>query len=215
MSLRSAIITCAAVTALGIAGLVVAGAADQRSTAFSADVPTAGPQVVLRSGQQACESPVYASASFGSVTAWVVSKSGPGATLEMRVRSLHGATLAAGRTPVGSAGSTPRTFRLTRVVAAGQAVVVCFRSTGPKPAQVLGSSGRFSLLFLRPHPISLLSSLPAIFARASLFRPTWMGAWAFWALLALLLVGFAVGGVAITQAVRADLEAEGNAGLEP
>ena len=80
MSLRRAIIACAAVSVLGIAGLIAAGATDQRWTAFSPDVAKAGPQVVLQRGQQACDGSVRVSASFGSVLAWVVGESRPGAS---------------------------------------------------------------------------------------------------------------------------------------
>jgi hypothetical protein len=208
MSPRTPIVTFTAVAVLGIAVLVAAGARDQRSTAFSPDVGAAGPQVVLDSGRMGCEQqPTYVQARFGSVKTWLVADSWPGASLEMRIYSLSHAALAAGRIAAGYVGPVTPTFELSRTVAAGQQVIVCIGSAGPKPTGVLGAAGQFTLLFLRPHSEPLLSAIPDIFGRAALFRPTWVGTWTFWLLLALLAIAFVVGGIAVVAAVRSD-EAE-------
>jgi hypothetical protein len=61
-----------------------------------------------------------------------------------------------------------------------------------------------ALLFLREHPRSLLSLVPTIFRRASLFRPGWVGPWTYWLLSAALLGAFGLAGVAVTRAARSD-----------
>jgi hypothetical protein len=57
-------------------------------------------------------------------------------------------------------------------------------STASLEGQPAGTD--ISLLFLRSHPASSLSLLPAIFRRAALFRPSWIGAWTFWLLAAVV-----------------------------
>jgi len=210
MTRRSAIIAFVAVALVGIAGLLVAASQYERTTAFSPGVPSAGPQVALHPGQVACENPTLVQASFASVTAWLGGTANPGAALEMSIRSAGGARLATASIPATDVASSTPVFKLSRTVAAGQWIVVCLHAIGPQTTQVLGSSGQFTLLFLRPHPESLLSAIPSIFDRAALFRPTWVGAWTFWALLALLGVAFVACGVAVAKAVGSDL-----AGDEP
>jgi hypothetical protein len=45
-----------------------------------------------------------------------------------------------------------------------------------------------TLEFFRPQQRSLLRVLPQMFDRASLFRAPWLGAWAYWVLLAGIVV---------------------------
>jgi len=46
-----------------------------------------------------------------------------------------------------------------------------------------------ALELVRAPERSLLSEVPDMFERASLFRPGWMGAWTFWLLLAAVAIG--------------------------
>ncbi|MFZ0042168.1 MAG: hypothetical protein WAK93_12740 [Solirubrobacteraceae bacterium] len=62
----------------------------------------------------------------------------------------------------------------------------------------------FSLVLLHHTGESLLGSLGKAFARASLFRPAWVGAWTYWALAGALLATIGVGAVAISAAADAD-----------
>jgi hypothetical protein len=55
-------------------------------------------------------------------------------------------------------------------------------STASLDGQPAGTD--ISLVFLRSHPASSLSLLPAIFRRAALFRLSWVGAWTLWLLAA-------------------------------
>jgi hypothetical protein len=46
-----------------------------------------------------------------------------------------------------------------------------------------------AMVFPRPEPKSVLALVPQMFRRAALFRPGWVGAWTFWLLAALILIG--------------------------
>jgi hypothetical protein len=69
------------------------------------------------------------------------------------------------------------------------------------------SALQFSLALLGS-PTDTLSQLPTAFRRASLFRPTWVGVWTYWALLAGLLVAVAACGAALIAAARTDERTE-------
>ena len=68
---------------------------------------------------------------------------------------------------------------------------------GGKPVATLG----LSLVMLPAHPRSLLSMVPTAFARAALFKASWVGTWTFWVLAAALLAGFAVAAAAVRWAL--------------
>ncbi len=230
MSVRGALITFTVVAALGLAALLGAAAADQRSSAFSLDVSPDEPIATLSPGDQVCQGPFAATASFGSVTAWVSPFGNVGASLRMLVRSVSGATLATGQSPAGYHQlATARTFRLDATVAAGRRISVCLRSAGPEQVAVLGAGARdatqlanvgrlrptgrspaaaIALVFTRRHPRSLLSLFPTIFRRAAVFRPPWVGPWTYWVLVAGVLAAFVLGGLAVTRAVRSDTRSD-------
>lgn len=121
----------------------------------------------------------------------------------------------------------PGSTELSATLPAGRPMTLCLRNAGTTVISLLGAtsvarshgltvSGRISggltvagrrsnlalsLLFLRPHPVSLLSQIPRIFSRASLFRPAWVGPWTFWCLVVALLAAFPLGGLALARAV--------------
>jgi hypothetical protein len=63
---------------------------------------------------------------------------------------------------------------------------------------------RFSLVLLNDGSGSLLDSLSTAFARASLWRPGWVGAWTFWGLTVALVATFGLAVIAIADGARAD-----------
>ena len=63
---------------------------------------------------------------------------------------------------------------------------------------------QFSLVLLRPSGQSLLGSLSTAFARASLFKLSWLRPWAGWLLSVLLLARIGFGSAAISAAARDD-----------
>lgn len=204
MSVRTTVITFTTVAIVGTGALLAASAADQRWTAFSPGVPPSDPVRALSPGTQFCQAPSKAIVGFGSVRTWVSATAPPGAVLQLRVRSLSGATIAAGRTSTGYGEFVDPTFNLDAPVAGGQRVSVCLRNAGPAPVTLLGANRRLAFLFLRHHPESLLSLLPTVFKRAALFRPGWVGPWTFWLLLAGMLAAFVLAGTAVVRAAASD-----------
>ena len=63
---------------------------------------------------------------------------------------------------------------------------------------------KFSLALLSDGDRSLLGSLPTAFSRASLWRPSWVGAWTFWVLAIALLATFGLAVVAVISAAGDD-----------
>jgi hypothetical protein len=228
MSVRATVVTFAVVAVLGVAALLAAAAADRRFSAFSLDVGPDGPIASLSPGQRVCQGPFEAAVGFGSVTAWISANGNVGASIQMRVLSAAGATLATGQIPKGYAGLGARTFELDRAVASGRRITVCLRSTGPEAVSLFGAGtttaiqfahvGRLApaglegatlaLVFTRRHPRSLLSLFPTIFRRAAVFRPSFVGAWTYWLLVAGVLAAFVLGGLAVARAVRSDAESD-------
>jgi hypothetical protein len=106
--------------------------------------------------------------------------------------------------PPGYVDGTPQTADLGGVVGPVRDLAVCIRNEGRTPVFVYGSdnvtsSGTvmdgetsptdFDLRFVRADPPTFAESLPDAFDRAALFRPGWVGAWVYWALLVLLVAG--------------------------
>jgi hypothetical protein len=222
MSARAGVIAVALVAVLGIAGLLLAAGSDGRSTAFSLDIPPADAAAVLHPGQTVCQGPLTASAAFGSLTPWITPVSGGGAAISLTVQdALTNRTVATGDIAAYPGPISPL-VGLSRAVPSGQRVRICLRSRGPGVVELLGALpasdalaaddgsatgvGRaaIALLFFRPHPRSLLSMVPTIFARASLFRPSWVGPWTYWLLTAAFLGAFVLAGFAVMRAVRSD-----------
>jgi hypothetical protein len=232
MSARAGVIAVAVVAVLGVAALLLAAGSDGRSTAFSLDIPPGGPVATLHRGQKVCQGPFTATATFGSVTPWITpvvaagaapTSPANGAAIALTVRdAVTNATLATGDIAAGYRDPIAPSVALTRAILSGQRVRVCLQSRGPGVVAVLGAmpvnqalaaddgtatgSGQaaIALLFSRPHPRSLLSMVPTIFGRASLFRPGWVGPWTYWVLTAAFLGTFALGGFAVARAARSE-----------
>jgi hypothetical protein len=218
MSRRTGIIAFLVVALVGVAALLVAAGSDKRATAFSEGVPVSALLPAFEPGQSVCQGPIPVSARFGAIQGYLATDRPPGGGLLVSVRAAGGGLLASGRVSRRFATEMIFDARLDHVVGAGRSVTVCFRSTGPERLALIGdvrinpavrltvagkpSAEEASLVFLRPKPRSLLALIPTVFARASLFRPGWVGTWTFWLLAALLLAGFAFGALAIAQADR-------------
>ena len=222
MRLRATVITIAVATVVAVVLLVYSGTRDQQHTAFSIDVDPGPPiAATLRPGQEACQGPIHTIAPFGAVFPWLSPNAAPGAAITLSVRDYASrAPLATGEVSQGYAVPVAPTVELSHTVRQGRDIAVCLRSAGPKPVGLIGNppntrSGKLvvdgrpkqdvmALLFVRPRPVSLLSQIPAVFRRAALFRPDWVGSWTFW-VLAMLFAGTLVGaGYAVVQAERAD-----------
>ena len=232
MSGRANVLVVAAVAILGVAGLLLAAGNDGRSTAFSLDIAPAGPVSVLQPGQAACQGPITPPSSFAFVQPWIypalatgaiTTGSIPGAAVDLTVRdAVTNTILASG--PIAAQYVRPifPIVALDRTIPSGRRIRVCLRSRGPGTVDLMGDPlpnqalrdddgnvtgeprAAISLLFLRQRPRSLLSLVPTVFTRASLFRPGWVGPWTYWLLSAVLLGAFVLTGVAVTRATRSD-----------
>ncbi|MDQ6835773.1 MAG: hypothetical protein M3016_06255 [Actinomycetota bacterium] len=229
---RTAALTFAIVLALGVAGLVGAGLTDQRRIAFSAQVPVSNPVAILKPGQSVCQGPISVPAAFDGITAWLPVQPAPSPTTSLTATVTPSAgggrpastalriSAGVGRALVWLHGVFPAT------IASGRAATLCLTATRGGSIHLMGgsatdSSGRLtgrppgilttaptsptalSLVFLR-HPRSLVSMVPTVLTRAALFRPTWMGAWTYWLLLAGLLGATGLLAVALARAADAD-----------
>ena len=68
-----------------------------------------------------------------------------------------------------------------------------------------GSAGDVVSLVLRSKPDhSLLGSLPTVFSRAALWRPSSVGTWTFWLLAFGTLAAFGLGVIAVVGAAESD-----------
>ena len=211
--------TFALAALVATAALLLAGGTDHRSTVFSLDVPNNLQASPLHPGQTLCQGPIEATAGFTSMQLWALPPRG----LAVWIRS------ARGRRPGRPAGDDALTGRMTfsfgmQPVIAGTRFSVCIRDAGRAPVAIQGgppsrTAGELTvagqhdqyaaaMVFVRAHGPSLLSLLPTVFARASLWKLGWVGAWTFWLLLAGILVAVVVAAAAVAEAVRCDEDAE-------
>jgi hypothetical protein len=208
----------AAVAAVAV--LLVLAFGGERTRVFALRAPSAQSVATLAPGRQACEGPVSAAAPVHAVQTW-------GATivrtivLDVRVRS-GGAVVATGSSEVDDKPSSHTTV-LHGTVRGGRKITVCVANGGDADYSLVGSptidpavamrvNGKrsalqFSLALLGS-PTDTLSQLHTAFRRASLFRPTWVGVWTYWALLAGLLLAVAACGAAVIAAARSDERTE-------
>ena len=232
MRVRAGVLAVALVAVVGVAALLLAAGSDERSTAFSLDIPPSVAVTVAHKGETTCQGPISVPAAFRFVRPWISPSDASGripqhpilgATFDLTVRDVATNTpLARGQIAEGYVRPIAPTVALDRTIPPGRRIQVCLRSGGPGTVDLMGaplpnralveddgraSSSRQSaiaLLFLRPHPKSALSLVPTIFGRASLFRPSWVGPWAYWLLTAAFLSTFGLAGLAAARAVRAD-----------
>ena len=216
MSPRAALIAFGSVVAAGLIALLIAAGGDQRASAFSLDVPNATPITILGPSETACQGPFDTLVAFKGVRAWLAPAGL--AVLDVVVRDQSGRRVARGVIQTQPALGEVSTSTLDATIRSGTRVSVCLHNRGPSNVGVIGSTATASsgpmrvgskptadaiaLVLLRPRPRTLLSLVPTIFARAALFKASWVGSWTFWGLCAALLGAFALTGVAVAQAVR-------------
>lgn len=222
MRSRAARATLAAFVA-GVVVLLLVAATDERHLAFSLAVRASEPGVGVLPGQEACQRDVDVEQAFDSLTILPAAYLMPVPRLDARVLDrASGRLLAAGVLPDGHPENKATTIKLDRGVPKGGRVDVCLRNAGVRKVALFSGPGTdnepsFATLdgrfiqsdvlidFVRSKPRTTLSLIPEIFRRAALFHPAWVGAWTFWLLAALLLVGVPV---ALVAAVRSASERE-------
>jgi hypothetical protein len=201
-----------------LVALLIAGLRDGEIRAYAVGVPNVKRVAVARPYHQVCEGPILSQYAFQSVVLWGTYVSG-----KPRVRVLGEQPGAAALISAGlverslPGGYGPFTAKLKRSVAGGREVKVCVSDPGGKlklqgstpgysGVAIAGAQPReaFSMVLLEPQQHSFLGSLSLAFARASLFRPSWVGTWTFWALLIALLGTVPLTAVAISAAIRSE-----------
>jgi len=203
---RAGAIALLATAALGLLALMGVAALDKRDLAFTIGVVPTTPAAKLRPGQTVCQTNITVPTAFTRVRVRAGSPGGPGQPLAIGVRRFpSNRSLTSGRLAGGYPYATELSARVGRV-AAGQRISVCLTNAGQRREEVWGNSsvaslptqawlGRrvlptdVTLVFLTDGSRSMLSQLPDVFDRASVFRPGWVGPWVYWLLTALALVG--------------------------
>ncbi len=201
---RAAVVAFAATVITGVVALGLVATQDQRALAFTLGVVPGQVAVELKSGETVCQGPINASSDFTRVRTQIGTYRRSGEPLEFTVGSRRsGRQLAEGRLPGGYAdGAQPSVH--VGAVSADQAIDVCIRNGGERKIALYGATTAaapgtearirgaetgtdLTLVFERAKPRSMLSAVPDIFERASVFRPGWVGPWTFWVLAALLI----------------------------
>ncbi|MGB9183745.1 MAG: hypothetical protein WCB67_06740 [Solirubrobacteraceae bacterium] len=237
MSRRSTLAAFVLASVLALGGLLAAAATDRRDTAFSLGVADNVPVASLAHGRTLCQGPFIVRVAFSALQMWV--RPAHALEVEIRSASSR-RVLVARQITTSPTLTGELTIPLgTTTIQKGTRITVCVRNAGPDRVAFEGgrptrNSGRFeisgaptrnsggfeisgrhhakaiALLFLRPHPPALLSLLPAVFQRASLFKPAWVGAWTFWALGAAMICAFALAAAAVADATRAEAAQDGD-----
>jgi hypothetical protein len=210
-------------TLIAIVGLIVLimfGLSDHRERVYALRAPNSVPVATLAAGQRACEGPVPATAAVAGVRVWGAAVKGV-TSLRLQLRS-HGNVLATGAVSV-PARYGAYTAIVNRPLPRRGRVTVCVSVTGRTPFVLLGnpaivpgvrltlagrpSTNQFSVALVG-RPTSNLSQLSTAFSHAALFRPSWVGPWTFWLLLAGFLAATVCAGFAINAAARTDAQSD-------
>jgi hypothetical protein len=205
---RRALVAVLGVLAVGLAALAVSAVAHHTTRAFTLGVSPSFPIAPLAAGDTVCQRPidVAAGAEFDTISARIGTYGQPGSPLAVTVDDLAGRRLAGGRLAGGYPDTTRqpvKTVRLDRTVDAPR-IAVCVHNAGTRRAVMYGSidlAARNSSAYLNGRPLrtdvtldfgraphSMASLVPDMLARASLFRFSGLGSWAYVVLAALLLL---------------------------
>jgi hypothetical protein len=206
---RSGLIALGLAAIAVIAGLLIAGFQTIQGRTYSLRVPDSGGAGIASASHRVCEGPIRSPWTASGVAVFADPATGR-PTLAVRVFA-GGRLIASGsRTP--SPSGREQLVALDHPIRAGQAVQVCIATSGgtltvygagaQAPAVVahgLLPGMQFSLVLT--HSTTLIGSLSRAFSRAAIFRPSWVGAWTFWLLLALLGCTLPLAGVALLGAL--------------
>ena len=221
---RRAVAATLAAFFAGVAVVLVLAASDERHIAFSLGVRAATPGVEVLPGHEACQRDVDVEEPFDSLTVLPAAYFHPVPRLRLRVTDRRTRrTVATAFLAGGHPENKPTTIYFDARVPKGRPVDVCFRNAGawklaffsgpatdnePSFATLDGSYIQSDILidFLRRKPRTTLSTVPDVFRRAALFHPRWVGAWTFWLLTAVLVIGVPA---ALAASVRAAARAGG------
>jgi hypothetical protein len=210
--MRSAASIIVAFAAVVVVALVAVAATSEREQAFTLGV-SRSVALQLAPGRTACQAPISVppDAGFDAVTLGARSAGRQPVRLDVTVHAVDaaaparlGAVLARGGVDVG-AGVSTRTAT-TGPVRANRTTAVCVSNRDRRPAFVYGNADAaartssaytrgkrtgydLALEFQRAEPRNVAGLLPAMFDRAALFRAQWVGAWMYWVLALLCVIG--------------------------
>jgi hypothetical protein len=223
MTHRRAWVPCTFFAALALVTLLVAGLRGGAIRAFALGVPSTRTVAAARFRHQVCEGPIRSQYAFRSVVLWGTYVSGKPRVRVFAQRPPAGASVSRGlveRSLPGAYG--PFTAGLKSSVAGGRTVTVCVSdpdgefklqgsTAGYSGVSIIGSASQraFSMVLMEPEQHSFIGSLGLAFSRASLFRPSWVGVWTFWALLIGLLLTVPLAAVAISAAISSEADDAG------
>lgn len=192
------------------AALVVAGLDSGAVRTYSVRVPDSGSVGIAHSSHRLCEGPVQSPALARGVE--VFADPASGAPIVAVTVLAGGRTIATGSRTAEAAGREQR-IRLDHPIPADRPVQVCIGASGGAltvfgagaqapsvAARGVTPGTQFALVLTRPG--TLLGTLSTAFSRAAIFRPSWVGAWTFWLLTALLACTLPLAGVAVLRALQ-------------
>jgi hypothetical protein len=191
--------------AIGLLALALEAAGDKRELAFTLGVVPNQVAAAIPPGAQACQAPIAVPEEFQRVQLVAGRPDVPGPNLRLSVLTPGGRELGAADVEGGYFDRSPVTADVGPV-SAGRRVSVCAENVGLRRVNLYGNvpvaaatsqtlvQGEplptdLSVVFLHDSRRSVLSQLPDVFDRASVFRPGWVGPWLFWLLSAVVLLG--------------------------
>jgi hypothetical protein len=203
--MRRALLALLVPVALAVAALAVVGAGDRRGLVSGVPVAPVAISAVVMPGQESCQQPISVAEAFGQVGFHVGTAKLPGPELVVTVRDADGTPLRSGRLEGGYPDNSAPVV-LVGEVRPRRGLAVCIKNVGDSTLALLGSAGdlvpstrvylegrpgntELTMSFYTADRPSALGEVPRILERAALFRPGWVGAWTFWGLAVVLVVG--------------------------
>jgi hypothetical protein len=222
-SRRTALVALVALLVLGVAGVLISAASKSSDEVQSVGVLPVYPVAPIGLGATACQEPFGITESFDRVRFNVGTFGHAGPPLSVIVRDEDSdEELGHGQVQAGWVDNGTAQVVDVGSISTGHRVSVCVRNEGRVRAYVYGDyyngaygtgplgvtptnstnfatvddhelTGDISLALLRSSPRSLLARVPALFSHAGTFKPPVVGAWTFWLLAVLILVGAPLG----------------------
>jgi hypothetical protein len=217
--MRRGTVVLALISAFGALGLLFSAATDRRDRAFSVGLPAVRVVGTAEPGGQLCRERIDVPVAFSRVRLLVATYGATGPPLAITVRNAQTQrVLAHGRVAAGYADNSTVDAPVGDVPAGGP-VRLCVRNGGALPVALRGAPrdtiadqiadpslrAEPAVVFLRRESVSVLSIVPDAFARAARFKAHWLGAWAFWLLLAVVAAGLPL---VLAGAIRAAYASE-------
>lgn len=206
---RSGVLGLATAAILVTAALVAAGLQRIQARTYSVRVPDSSIAGTARPSHRLCEGPLRTPVAASGVAVFAAPASGaPAVTVSVFA---DGRQIASGRrTP--EARVREQVIALDHQIPARRTVRVCvgaadgtldvYGAGAQAPgvaAQGVIPGMQFALVLTRSS--TLLGSFSTALSRAAIFRPSWVGAWTFWLLTALLACTLPLAGVAVLRAL--------------